>query len=398
MTDDTSFQVLFVDDDQRVLSGLMRQLRSYRYCWDIQFAKSGDEALRILRSARVHVVVSDMRMPGMSGVEFLDTVRREWPGAGRIILSGQTDHREILKSTGSVHQFLQKPCTPHDLVRAIERCHRLVSLLDQPALRSLASAICSLPVVSESYADLLSTLDNDASDASQIASVIERDVGLAAKVLQLVNSAFFGLPRRIETVRSAVSLLGVSQLRAVALSGVAFDALDTRDPCGEAIRSLWASSFEIGRAAERLARNNGAEAETIEQSRLAGMLSLIGRAILIRMHPEHYEHHGDAFGNTASPLQDTEDATFGAPQQFVGGYALGIWAFEDNVVNAVTFQSKPELCELDNTRHPLSFVHLARCCVAPTALVERHHPSGAILRGLGMSEAAFGECERVADL
>ncbi|MFG0242209.1 MAG: HDOD domain-containing protein [Phycisphaerales bacterium JB054] len=394
MSNDATFNVLFVDDDERILSGLKRQLRSHRARWGMHFAASGDDALRTLNAVNIDVVVSDMRMPGMSGVEFLDIVRQHWPGAGRIVLSGQTDHREILKSTGSVHQFLQKPCTPLDLVRTIERCHQLATLLGREELRSIASAISSLPVVPESYADLVSTLNDESSDAGQISSVIERDVGLSAKVLQLVNSAFFGLPRRIETVRSAVSLLGVSQLRAVVLSGAAFDALNTDDSCGTAIRSLWASSLEIGAVAEQVARACGADSQAAAQSRLAGMLSLIGRAVLVRMHPEHYQ------SNPARPgdeLPAFEESTFGAPQQFVGGYALGIWAFEDEVVNAVTFQAAPELCELVDVRHPVSFLHLARSRLAPTQLVEQQRPSNTVLNRLGITEEQLGACERTAE-
>ncbi|MCU1428240.1 MAG: response regulator receiver protein, partial [Actinomycetia bacterium] len=80
-------RVLFVDDDANVLSGLRRMLRGMRFEWDMQFAASGEEAIALLRSKAFDVLISDMRMPGVDGLQLLRMARDERPSVVRIVLT-----------------------------------------------------------------------------------------------------------------------------------------------------------------------------------------------------------------------------------------------------------------------------------------------------------------------
>jgi len=370
-----SFNILFVDDDDRLLAGLRRRLHTFRTRWSFGFVTSGEDALARLESDGADVIVSDMRMPGMSGVELLRVVQQRWPGTIRIMLSGQTDPAAILEGIGAVHQFLHKPCDPLELFQAIERSHELATLLDQPELRGVASSIGSLPVISETYSELLEALQDESADIPHIARIVERDVGLTAKLLQLVNSSFFSLSRRIDELTDAIGLVGVSQLRTIAMSAATFDALDTDDPCGAAIKGLWSASCEIARIAADLARAGGAPPDVVAESRLAGMLCLVGRAVLLRMMPDRFGDVRALAREAGCALHDAETDRLGAAQQLIGGYALGMWAFDADVVEAVTFQSSPDLVEREAAHHPVTYLHLARCCAPQTDLVECFEPS-----------------------
>ena len=77
--------IIFVDDEEKVLSGLRRMLRPMRQEWDMHFALSADAALELLADLEPEVIVSDVRMPGTDGIELLDIVRRRYPGIVRII-------------------------------------------------------------------------------------------------------------------------------------------------------------------------------------------------------------------------------------------------------------------------------------------------------------------------
>ena len=81
-------RILFVDDEPKVLQGLQRMLRSMRNEWGMEFASSGREALEMLERAPYDVIVTDMRMPGMDGVQLLKEVTKRFPLLVRIILSG----------------------------------------------------------------------------------------------------------------------------------------------------------------------------------------------------------------------------------------------------------------------------------------------------------------------
>ncbi len=101
--------VLFVDDEENVLSALRRGLLDEPY--NTLFARSGREALEILARSPVHVIVTDMRMPEMGGLDLLRTVKKEYPHVVRMVLSGYTQVTTLLTAInqGEVFRFVTKP-------------------------------------------------------------------------------------------------------------------------------------------------------------------------------------------------------------------------------------------------------------------------------------------------
>ena len=108
-------RVLFVDDDPNVTRAMKVALRKEPY--EILTAGSGQEALEILETRRCAVVVSDERMPGMSGAELLARVRERHPDTIRIVLTGQASVDAAMQAINQaqVWRFLMKPCAPEDL-------------------------------------------------------------------------------------------------------------------------------------------------------------------------------------------------------------------------------------------------------------------------------------------
>jgi CheY-like chemotaxis protein len=101
--------VLFVDDEEKVLASLKRGLLDEPY--ESLFANSGKEALEILEQSQVHVIVTDMRMPEMGGLELLRTVKEEYPHIIRMVLSGYTQVTTLLTAInqGEIFRFITKP-------------------------------------------------------------------------------------------------------------------------------------------------------------------------------------------------------------------------------------------------------------------------------------------------
>ncbi len=223
--DDHPLEVLFVDDEQRVLDGLRRQFRVKKSSWVMRFAISGAEALELLEQTPADVVVTDMRMPGMSGAVLLSQVRERWPETIRFVLSGQTDQSELLEDIGCIHQFIQKPSDPQELKHAISRTRSLSSALESCELRRVVSGIQSLPIISQVYLRLVDVLKDETSNADTVTRIVEEDVGLSVKILQLVNSAFFGMPRKTVSVKDAIVLIGTKNLLQLVMSAQIFDTL-----------------------------------------------------------------------------------------------------------------------------------------------------------------------------
>jgi CheY-like chemotaxis protein len=106
-----SKRILFVDDEMLVLSALQRSLRSMRNEWDMAFVTSGAEALQLMQQQPFDVIVTDMRMPAMSGAQLMEELKRRFPQCFRIVLSGQADQESIMRAVDPAHQYLAKPCT-----------------------------------------------------------------------------------------------------------------------------------------------------------------------------------------------------------------------------------------------------------------------------------------------
>ncbi len=113
-------RVLFVDDEPMVLKSLETLLRPQRRRWEMVFVTSAAAAVKSLQQQPFDVVVSDMRMPGVDGAELLERVAREWPRAGRIVLTGYADEPSIERVSRVAHLRLDKPCASDALCGAIE--------------------------------------------------------------------------------------------------------------------------------------------------------------------------------------------------------------------------------------------------------------------------------------
>src|SRR5690242_18933857 len=111
--------ILFVDDDIRIISALQRNLyREYR----VEIAAGPKDALEAIADANYAVVVSDLKMPGMSGIEFLAQVKESSPDTVRVLLTGQADLEAAIAAVneGSVFRFLTEPCPKEVLTRTLD--------------------------------------------------------------------------------------------------------------------------------------------------------------------------------------------------------------------------------------------------------------------------------------
>lgn len=112
-------RVLCVDDDPNILSAYQRGLRKL---FQIDTATGGQEGLEAIATrGPFAVIVSDMRMPGMDGIQFLSKVRERMPNTVRMMLTGNADQRTAIEAVneGNIFRFLTKPCAPEDLTKAL---------------------------------------------------------------------------------------------------------------------------------------------------------------------------------------------------------------------------------------------------------------------------------------
>jgi response regulator RpfG family c-di-GMP phosphodiesterase len=268
----TPLRILFVDDEPAVLQALRRMLRPRRQEWDMHFAGSGPEALALLAQAPFAAVVSDMRMPGMDGAALLGEVQRRYPQTVRVILSGHADHASTLRSVGSTHQYLAKPCDPDVLRATLERACGVRRLLADCALSTVVSAIGALPSLPSVYVALVSECEAADGSLQKVADVIGQDIAMTAQVLHLVNSAFFGRRRRISDALQAVQLLGLDTLKALVLSAHVFATFDAQAVPGFSLTSVQTHCAATSACARLIAVAEGCAEEVVVDTTIAALL------------------------------------------------------------------------------------------------------------------------------
>ncbi|HEX2669776.1 MAG TPA: HDOD domain-containing protein, partial [Polyangiaceae bacterium] len=212
--------ILFVDDDDLILRSIDRVLRRrvQDARWELHFATDGDAALRLMERQSFDVIVTDAQMPRMSGTGLLRRVQETNPGVVRILMSGYTGLETLRGALPLAHQFISKPCDAQQLASTLENACGLRSILNRPELRTLVGSSNELPSAPRTYVEINTALSNPHASARSVAEIVERDIALSARVLQLVSSGFYGLPRQVNSVGGAVAFLGVEVVKAIVLS------------------------------------------------------------------------------------------------------------------------------------------------------------------------------------
>jgi HD-like signal output (HDOD) protein/CheY-like chemotaxis protein len=357
--------ILFVDDEPRILNGLLRQLHGMRHEWQMNFIDSGAKALDFMAREPVEVIVSDMRMPGMDGSQLLTEVMKRFPHTVRLVLSGHADREAVLRLVGPAHQYLSKPCNAEELRTAIARALALRDLLSNDQLKQLASRVKTLPSLPALHKLLTDELSKEDPSMERVAEIISKDVGMTTKILQLVNSAFFGLPQPAAKPLDAVFYIGLATIRALVLSLHVFSQFDGSTIKSFSVEALARHGWMTGLMARKIAEMEQCDSLMDNQCFLAGLVHDVGKLILAAGLPAQYEHVIETAVAMKRPLWDVEREEFGATHAEVGAYLLGLWGLPNPVVEAVAMHHRPSAC-LAGGFSPTIAVHVADILVNET--------------------------------
>jgi HD-like signal output (HDOD) protein len=381
-------RILFVDDEQNILDGLRRMLRPLSSQWDMAFVQNGPEALTCLGRCAFDVLVTDMRMPGMDGAHLLAEVQRRFPDVVRIVLTGQCDCEAAMRSVSLAHRVLTKPCEPEVLKATIARVLSLRALLQSAELQRLLSQLQTIPTLPSLHAEVLRELDAPEPSLVRVAEIISQDLGMTAKIIQVANSALFGIRMPVSSVKQAVSLLGCQNIRLLVLASGVFSLFQSNGLPPFSADAMWQHSLRVSKWAQTIALEAGAHGSVIPHATLAGLLHDVGRLVLIANLPAAYEAIVHQAKQTGKPLCEVERSVLGATHAEVGAYVLGLWGFPEPIVEAVAWHHTPSACA-DELFSALTAVHaadtlLAQEWEAQTGLVEAP-PDSDYLKRLGLA-------------
>jgi len=354
----SAIKVIFVDDEPRVLEGLKRMLRPKRNEWDMTFVNSAQEALDALKKQPREVVVTDMRMPGMSGAELLEVVQREYPDTIRLILSGQAETESVMKALGVSHQFLSKPCDAEILQGTISRAFALRDLAGNSAVKTLVARINKLPTLPATYQRLVECLKSPNADMDDVAKIISLDPSMTARLLKVVNSAYFGLAKPVADVGRAGALLGLDRIMALVLGQGIFSGAEIPKVPGFSLDALWSHSIATATAAHRIAIEEGLEKDKVSAAFLAGMLHDLGKLVLAMGMPEQYGRVLAAAKDAPAREIEYEMLELQASHSDVGAYLVGLWGLPNTIAEAIAYHEDPAQSKVASFGLP-AIVHAA---------------------------------------
>lgn len=335
-------RVVFVDDESMVLDGLRRMLWSLRNSWDMVFHTSPLAALADIQSHGADVVVTDINMLEMSGLELLEAVRTAAPEAVRIILSGNTDAKSFFKSSSVAHQYLSKPCDHNELRVVVVRSLRLREKLKDSALRRHLISEGSLPSIPAIYEEAMRIIRDPKSSAKDLAVILEKDPACSAKLLQIVNSAYVGQRQEVYSVLRACILLGMENVKNLLLMIELFKPLLQRDlPPHFSLDFLWSHSLKVAEYCRMIAEIESEDRVTHDAVFCAGVLHEIGQIILATRLPVLYEQAAKHAIKNEGLLIGSERELFKSDHDEVGGFALELWGLPERIVEAITYHNNP---------------------------------------------------------
>lgn len=318
--------------------------------WSLSQALTFDEARAEWPADGVAVAVSE---PSTEGTDqgFLDWVRERHPATGRLLLVSDPRRTAALAATTSAQQVMLASASEEVLAAAIARMSTVRELTQSAAIRQVVGNIERLPTLPRIYAQLTKATASNTAGAVDIARIIETDPGMSVKVLQLANSAFFGMTRRITSITHAVTVLGLEVIKSLVLSAHVFSSFGGATKTFS-LDKFQAYSLRIARIVRRFLPDR------FDDAFAAGLLHDIGRMIIGLRMPSELAVIDERVAN-GEPQHVVEREVIGTTHGAVGAFLLALWGVPFTVVEAVAFHSRPSLVPPTGDLSLLVAVHAA---------------------------------------
>jgi putative nucleotidyltransferase with HDIG domain len=215
-----------------------------------------------------------------------------------------------------------------------------------------------LPSPPQLYFQVVKELQSPDASLESVGALIARDPAMTAKILQLVNSAVFGLKRTVASPAEAVMYLGIDTTKSVILLAHSFSYFDQLKEADFSAENLWKHSIRTANFARWIAQLEGVGQPIIEEAYTAGMLHDLGKLALAANLPQQYSEAAMIAASRGVPLWEAEEQVLGANHAELGASMLAIWGLPIGIIEAVALHHHPTKF-FSQTFCPLTAVHAA---------------------------------------
>lgn len=351
-------RLLSVDDESLILDALRRALRDIRFEWEMRLVDSGPAGLQKPEREKYEAITTDARIPVRNGTPLSEEVQNHRENVMPVVLSAHSNKESILHSQAPTHQFLKKPSDTEDLKLRLDLAFNMRDALENGILKTMVGRLRSMPSLPNLYNELTSALASPDTSLSQLERIIEKDLGMATKILQLANSAFVAARSQVSSVKQAIALIGTDAIRTLAISVHVFSQFEGSSAVKDHLPSLWEHSAAVASLARQIATTENQPGPIREQSFTAGLLHDIGRAILLAELPKEYLPILTQAAADPAEVLPLETETFGCTHAQIGAYLLSTWGLPPELVHVVALHHRPG-DEARSHFSPLTAVHCA---------------------------------------
>ena len=348
-------RILLADADPQVLEEFRQALGQE---WEVTPATTGPAVVAEMKKRPYEVVVVELDLPQMDGAEVLSKVRKKYPKTVRFVIANESSKDRVMKEVLGAHQFLAKPLNASTLRATIERAVALDAWIGSNSLRELVARVRTFPSLPTLYIEVLNALRSPNATTEDVGAIIAKDMAMMTKLLQVLNSAYFGLPRTITDPAEAVGLLGFETVKSMVMAIKLLSQYDKIKPVYFSIDRLWRHSTEVARIAKELTLMETGDRALADTAFTCGLMHDVGKVVLAANFDEQYRGVQSLAQKQKVPLSDVEKEIFGAGDGEIGAYLLGLWGMPLDLLEVAALHHSP-IHSLDKSFTALTAVHVA---------------------------------------
>lgn len=315
--------VLCIDDDPYMLRALQRLLRRLRPNWQVH-CESQIGQLDFTKLPPFALVISDYLMPDMNGDKVLMAFQQSRPECVRVLLTGDTNTILPQHTHKYAHFLIAKPFSQEAFLHLFSAIDRLQQLPFNHACRHQLGGLIDIPIPDQLIKDLQANINSSHCTIDDLAHIVSQDPVLAAKIIQMANSAYFGYQRHTDSLSEAVARLGAKLVESIALSLLVNNLHPTKIQ-----QEISERAYRSSALSRSIAKQLGFSHEEQDKVFIVNLLSCLGKIFLLTK------------GAQVSQFSDYYQLQPGfADSEVISAFMLIIWGYDTELGDLILSQSR----------------------------------------------------------
>jgi HD-like signal output (HDOD) protein/CheY-like chemotaxis protein len=343
--------ILFLDNEIDSIKGLDMKFKEKEYA--VFISENVDEAMRNLEKSRPSMIVINISIPGINGIQLLKKIKRMYPTILRVIISDDSDENTIFNAfrDNLCKYYLTKPFSNYDIVEIMDDIFELQDVLQAKDLLTTINSLEKLPCLPETYLKVNEMIE-DEENLDAISAVIEKDASLTLQLLRIANTAFYNV--RTSSLRSVILNLGLNTIKNLILTIGIFDFFSDNS---FRKKLLWKHALICNRMVNAI-YENVLKIKLPEEGSSAGMLHDVGKIVLFNNYPINYLKIFNKVVDDELTFSESEKEVLAITHNELGAYLLDWWNLPTSVVEVALYHETP-FKSLEINRQLVAVVHIA---------------------------------------